>query len=259
MPTRLEPYYDAVPRSAARVEEIGPFSLFVGTGQWPYYARPRLGGDGPFTAADVDAVRARQRELGAPEAFEWVHETTPVLLDVVRASGMEVLEAPLMVLDRSVWRAPEPPPGMTLRALDADDDTLAAARAVQNVAFGAAGTAAGPEGLREREAATDADGLDFTRERIRRGLSVMVVAEAEYGPVATGMHQPVDSVTEVVGVATLPALRRQGLGGAVTGALVEDALARGVETVFLSAGSDDIARVYARLGFRRVGTACIAG
>ena len=54
-------------------------------------------------------------------------------------------------------------------------------------------------------------------------------------------------------------MRRQGLGGAVTGALVEDALARGVETVFLSAGSDAIARVYARLGFRRVGTACIVG
>ena len=87
----------------------------------------------------------------------------------------------------------------------------------------------------------------------------MVVAEGEYGPAATGMHQPVDGVTEVVGVATLPAVRRQGLGGAVTGALVEDALARGVSTVFLSAGSDEIARVYARLGFRRVATACVVG
>ena len=87
----------------------------------------------------------------------------------------------------------------------------------------------------------------------------MAVAEAEYGPVAAGMHQPVEGVTEVVGVATLPAVRRQGLGGAVTGALVEDALARGVETVFLSAGSEDIARVYGRLGFRRVATACVVG
>jgi ribosomal protein S18 acetylase RimI-like enzyme len=251
----LERYYDAVPRSAARVEEIGPFTVFVGTGQWPYYARPRLG-EREFAPADVAAVRERQRELGVPEAFEWVHETTPALRDVI---GMEVLEAPLLVLDRSSWRAPEPPSGMTLRVLDADDPALAAARAVQHVAFGAAGTAAGPEGLTERDAATDEDGLDFTRERLRRGLSVMVVAEGEYGPAATGMHQPVDGVTEVVGVATLPSVRRQGLGGAVTGRLVEDALARGVETVFLSAGSDDIARVYARLGFRRVATACVVG
>jgi GNAT superfamily N-acetyltransferase len=251
----LERYYDAVPRSAARVEEIGPFTVFVGTGQWPYYARPRLG-EREFAPADVAAVRERQRELGVPEAFEWVHETTPALRDVI---GMEVLEAPLMVLDRSSWRAPEPPSGMTLRVLDADDPALAAARAVQHVAFGAAGTAAGPEGLTERDAATDEDGLDFTRERLRRGVSVMVVAESSYGPAATGMHQPVDGVTEVVGVATLPSVRRQGLGGAVTGRLVEDALARGVETVFLSAGSEDIARVYARLGFRRVATACVVG
>ena len=204
-------------------------------------------------------MRARQRELGVPETFEWVHEITPALLDVVRAAGLQVLEAPLMVLDHSVWRVPEPPSGMTLRVLDADDGALAAARAVQNVGFGAAGTAAGPEGLTERDAATDDDGLEFTRERLRRGVSVMAVAEADYGPVATGMHQPVEGVSEVVGVATLPAVRRQGLGGAVTGALVEDALARGVKTVFLSAGSEDVARVYARLGFRRVATACIVG
>jgi hypothetical protein len=29
--------------------------------------------------------------------------------------------------------------------------------------------------------------------------------------------------------------------------------------VFLSAASEDVARVYARIGFHRVGTACIAG
>jgi predicted GNAT family acetyltransferase len=103
------------------------------------------------------------------------------------------------------------------------------------------------------------EGLEFLRERLRRRITVMAVAENEIGPVAAGQHQPVGTVTEVVGVATLPALRRQGLGGAVTGALVEDALEHGAEVVFLSAGSEEIARVYARLGFRRAGTACIVG
>jgi len=72
------------------------------------------------------------------------------------------------------------------------------------------------------------------------------------------MHLPVDGVTEVVGVGTVPAARRRGFGAAVTAALVEDARRRGVETVFLSAGSDEIARLYASLGFERIGTACIA-
>jgi predicted GNAT family acetyltransferase len=62
-----------------------------------------------------------------------------------------------------------------------------------------------------------------------------------------------------VGVATLPAMRRRGLGAAVTGALVADALEHGARIVFLSAGSGEIARVYGRLGFQRVATACIAG
>jgi hypothetical protein len=44
----------------------------------------------------------------------------------------------------------------------------------------------------------------------------------------------------------------------VTWALVEDARRLGIGTVFLSAGSERIARIYGRLGFRRVGTAYIA-
>jgi ribosomal protein S18 acetylase RimI-like enzyme len=172
---------------------------------------------------------------------------------------MDVLEAPLMTLDRRAWRAPEPGRGVTLRLLDADDDALAAARAVQHVGFAAEGTAPGPQGRPERDEATNDDGLAFIRDRIARRLTVMAVAELESGPAAAGQHQPVGTVTEVVGVATLPAFRRQGLGGAVTGLLAEDALAHGAETIFLSAGSDAIARVYARVGFKRVGTACIAG
>jgi GNAT superfamily N-acetyltransferase len=253
----LEAYYDAVPRSAARVEAVGPFTLFAGTGAWPYYARPTLGVEHEFTAQDVAAAIERQRELGLPETFEWVHETTPSLLGAARAAGLEVLEAPLMVLNRGTWRAPEV--SMTLRILDADDPALASARAVQTVGFSSPGTATGSASVPERDAAVEEEGLDFLRERIRRGLTVMAVAEGDYGPVAAGSHQPVDGVTEIVGVATLPVVRRQGLGAAVTGALVDDALERGATTVFLSAGSEAIGSVYARLGFRRVGTACIVG
>jgi predicted GNAT family acetyltransferase len=96
------------------------------------------------------------------------------------------------------------------------------------------------------------------RERLVAGRTVTAVALVDGDPVAVGSHQPVGGVSEVVGVATLPALRRRGIAAAVTGLLAADALGRGVETLFLSAGSEEIARVYARVGFRRVGTACIA-
>ncbi|MGH3931487.1 MAG: hypothetical protein ACRDTF_16130, partial [Pseudonocardiaceae bacterium] len=76
----IEWYYDAVPRHDARAEGFGPLTLFVRDGQgWPFYARPAQGWSGAVNATDVARVRARQRELGIPETFEWVAETAPAL------------------------------------------------------------------------------------------------------------------------------------------------------------------------------------
>ncbi len=84
------------------------------------------------------------------------------------------------------------------------------------------------------------------------------MAIADDAPVAVGSHQPVGRITEITGVGTLPAYRRRGIGAALTSFLVQDALARGIETIFLTAGDEEIAGVYARTGFERVGTACAA-
>ena len=168
-----------------------------------------------------------------------------------------MLEVPLLVLDRSLWRRAGAAGNVTLRRLDPDEDAVDAALAVAEVGFGAPGTAPGPEGRAERDAVTLAAGFSSTcASGCGTGQSVIVVAETPAGPAATGTLRPVGDVAEIVGVATLPAVRRQGLGGAVTGALVEIALESGIDTVFLSAASDEIARVYERLGFRRAGTAC---
>ena len=79
------------------------------------------------------------------------------------------------------------------------------------------------------------------------------------GAVGGGSHNPRGDVTEVVGVAVLPAHRRRGIAGHLTWALAADAAEAGVKTVFMSASSDDVARVYEGVGFRRVGMACIVG
>ena len=63
---------------------------------------------------------------------------------------------------------------------------------------------------------------------------------------------------EIVGVATLPAARRQGHAANLTATLARHALAHGHDLVFLSASDEVVARMYARVGFRRVGTAAIA-
>lgn len=259
---RIEAYYDAVPRAAARAEDVGALTLFVNRGPgWPYYGRPRLGGP-PVAAADVAAMRARQRRLGVPEAFEWIAEVTPSMHAAAEQAGLAVHQHPLMVLDRAAWTAAgAAEPAGDVRLVDPDTPDLALLRAVAQVGFAAPGTAIGEAGLLELAGAADCQdpqAMDAVRERMRRGLTVTAAAYQGDLPVSVGSHQPVGDLTEIVGVATLPAVRRRGLGGAVTRALVADALGRGCEVVFLSAGDDAVARVYARIGFRRAGTALIA-
>ena len=206
-------------------------------------------------------MRARQRDLGVPEALEWIHEIAPGLADVARTARMKVKEVPLMVLGGGRWRAPEPPEGVTVRLLAPGDPALAASGAVQYIGFANPGTAVGAAGPDERDASAvgqSAVELDFLSERIRNGLTQPAVAEVTGGVLAAGSHQPVGAVSAIVGVATLPSARRHGLAGLVTARLVQDARERGAEVVFIEAEDADVARVYARLGFERVGTACIA-
>ena len=109
--------------------------------------------------------------------------------------------------------------------------------AVPGVAFGHPGTDVGEAGVIERD---------------------KVAADHDGGTIAAGSYQLADGIAEITGVGVLPASRRRGLGAAVTHALALDALARGARTVFLSATDATVARVYARLGFREIGTAMIA-
>ncbi|MDG4805257.1 GNAT family N-acetyltransferase [Micromonospora sp. WMMD1120] len=264
---RLEHFYDAVPRDVAGAEEHGGLVLFVREHVgWPFYARPRIDATEPPSLADVMAVRERQRKLGLPEAFEWVHETTPELLAVARSAGLSVLEAPLMVLDPSALPDPATLTDAAIRVLAADSPgfaaDVAARRAVATVSFAAAGTAPGPAGPAERDAAVtelELAALDEERARIADGRRISVLAGTpDEGALASGMAMRVGDVAEIAGVATLPAARRRGLGAAVTATLARELRAAGTDLVFLSAGSEDIARVYLRVGFRRIGTACIA-
>ena len=206
-------------------------------------------------------MRRRQRDLGVPEALEWIHEIVPDLLPLVRRSGMKINEAPLMVLREGRWRTPDPPDGVTVRLLAPGDPALSATGALQHIAFANPGTAIGEPGPRERDESAvgrSAIELDFLSDRIRSGLTQPAVAEDEDGPLSGGSHQMVGDVSAIVGVATLPSARRRGLGALVTARLVQDARERGAELIFIEAEDADVARIYARLGFERVGTACIA-
>ena len=256
----LEVYYDTAPRVQAETEECGPFTLFLDhVGRWAY-ARPRLGGPGHFRTADVETALSRLHEVGLPQALEWVHETTPSLLEAVRAdSSLALEEIPLMVLPADARLASATaPPDVTVRVLRPHDlEGLADASAVAAVGFNSPGTATGAQGPAERDAAREVPKDKVVRLLAEGSVLVAVAEQAGTGTVATARAIPVDGVAEIGGVATLPSARRQGLGAAVTLALVEAARSAGVHTVFLTAGSADVARLYAALGFERIGTGYI--
>jgi GNAT superfamily N-acetyltransferase len=255
----LERYYDTAPRAMCDTEEVGPFTLFVRRGNgFPYYARPRLGLTKEVTADDVTTVLSRQRELDVPRAVEWVHDTTPSLLEAARSAGMTVDECPLFVL------AGDPPdvrPDAGIHVVTVDDPHLKLVCAAVSVSFAHAGTAVGEASIAERddEAATHPTYAERMAAILKGGLSVLVGAfDPRAGPVGGGSHNPRGDVSEVVGVGVLPAYRRRGLAAAITALLARDALDQGVRTVFCSAQDDAVARVYESVGFRRVATACIA-
>jgi ribosomal protein S18 acetylase RimI-like enzyme len=256
----IETYYDAVPRTVARAEPIGPFTLFVNSGPgWPYYARPSLGA-ASFGIGDVQRVRARQRELGVPESFEWVPEITAELAAVVQAAGLPVGYHPLMLLDVSrVVPLKQPGDGIQVRLATSSDD-LPLLNAVAHIGFNNPGTAVGADDLdaARRVVNRDPAELAFRQARLSSGRSVMAVASIGDQPVGVGSHNPLESVTEIVGVAVLPAYRRRGVANALTRLLVADALQRGIHIVFLSANDAGSARIYERIGFQTIATACTA-
>ncbi len=249
----LETYYDTAPRASADAEEVGPFTLFVRRDPegWPFYARPRLGLSGDVTADDVAGVLARQAELGLPGNLEWVHETTPSLLAAARAAGLAVAQCPLLVLAEEsrlpAWSPPVREDAAPRTAvLSADDPDLPLVVGAVHAGFSSS------DAVEPRDASRQ-------QRLMERGLLGVVAAYDEQGRVVGGgSHGPREGTTELTGIAVVPRARRRGVGAAVTAALVADARERGVRTVFLSAEDDAVARVYERVGFVRVGTACLA-
>ena len=262
MPTRpglldcVEGYFAAAPLPDARIVPVGGLDVPIGPPGWPYPARPRPGG-APVTADDVHAALALQRRAGQPLGLEWVEESDPDVATAVLAAGLELEELPLLVAADPVDLVL--PPDVRLYVVGAEDPELPRYLEV------AASTQPGAAGeVRQPAPDTSPEGRARTavlRERIAAGRTVLMVAVEHGRPVAVGSHHPVvvdgEEVSEVTGVATLPRLRGRGLGAGVASALVAHARET-AHLVFLTAGDDDVARVYERVGFARLATTAVA-
>jgi GNAT superfamily N-acetyltransferase len=270
---RIERYFTLAPLADAQVHTVGALQVPIGSPEWPHPARPQPGHEGEVAVADVRAAVTLQEQSGLPASLEWLGDRCRGLAGVARSAGLVVEELPLLV-------AADPvevllPAGVRLYLVGADDPRLGLYQRLAELAFatpgrvaavparsGPAGGAGGtPDVARADPGPAEVPPTEALRERVAAGRTVMMVAVDDGQPVAVGSHQPVAvdgvEISEVVGVATLPRYRGRGLGAALTSALAEHAR-QSAELVFLSAGDDDVARVYERAGFARVGTSCVA-
>lgn len=256
MISALDRYFDAAPRFDADALEIGAFTLFLSHAPYPYYARPSRSHSEPIVASDLVELEQACKESNVGLTIEWVVETHPELGELAEAYGLQVKSHALLIASAADIE-PLPVAGVSIRIANAGEAAIEHGRAVAEVSFNFGGTHTGLGGPVERDAIAVEMGStirEHMHERNRRGLTVTAVAETSEGVIAVGCYQPIDGFAEIVGVATLPSARRRGLAGALTSLLTSHALDNGVETVLLSAQNEDVARVYERIGFRRVGS-----
>jgi len=255
---RIDRYLDAAPVGSGTAVDVGPLRAFVSSAPWPLYVRPRpdldLTAPQAVGAGDIRAAAAVLEAADQAVTFEWVEDLVPSLRPALLEAGYAVHSHPLLVLDIT---ARAPATGNRARILAAGSPDLRASLAVSDVGFDAEGTAIGPQGPTERDAAArSVDGplIDYVTTRIRERRSVVAVLDdVRDGVVATGWHQPIGDTTEVVGVATLPSHRRRGAAAEVVERLLHDARVHGTTLALLSASDGDVARVYERVGFTRIG------
>ncbi len=227
---------------------VPPFTLFFhDTDPLPYfnYAIP----DGPDAAsgdltAPLDRLEAEFRARRRVPRFEFVETCAPRLAEALEAHGYALENrAQLMVCPRGKERAAPAVDGLDLTRLDAATalEELAVFLDVQRRAFG----------LPPARVPSDEEARSL-RETLGDGFAFLARIAGE--PVATAMIQPPhDGLTELVGVSTLEAFRRRGIGGFLSFTAVRAAFDRGSSLAFLSAADARAGRVYEAAGFSPAG------
>lgn len=177
-------------------------------------------------AVDIEALVAWYEERGLPWGMrvaagaEWSH-------------GSLLFRQRLMALERSAFLPAWSPVGVTIRAANHQD--LASVVGVDAEAFGG------------EPAET------WIAPLLRSDKAVVALAFLGARPVGTGYVLCSDGWAGksalLAGVAVVPEARGQGIAGALSSWLLENAFERGAEVSILNPDTDVAARIYSRLGY----------
>ena len=222
--------------------EVGPFTCFFRRGSTLAaltYARPT----GPLPAdvsADIALARAAFAKRGRVCRWEYLADLFPDFAAQLQAEGFPAPTLhPLMVVTPQSFQ-PCACDAAHVRPLETGESR--AMSRMLDAAYGAADQ--DPQAM---DAEADLIGGLMSRGAIAYGAFVNGQVRAG------GIHTPLGDTTELAAIGTLPAFRRQGMASAVASALTADAFARNAACVFLSAEDEAAQRIYARIGFTRIG------
>jgi predicted GNAT family acetyltransferase len=224
-----------------------PFTCFFNpddASPWSNYAIPDLPVTGDLTDALTGLVDIFRNHERLPR-FEFIEEFAPDLTPALTAFGFsKEMRALLMVCTPATYQLPQPIPDVIVTMLK-HEEPLPIIReflTVQRRGFGA----------------DDASAVSMieAEQFLQRFQTTQLVAASVDGKlVSAGCLLPAHAgVTEIAGVATLRAYRRQGIATRLVAHAVQTAFDQGLEAVFLTAGSAEAGRVYEGVGFRTIGS-----
>lgn len=232
------------------VVQVGPFAALLEPSSdliWLSYAVPTtILGDPSSVAEDIERLRllfaVNQRVL----RFEYVEDLWSGLASMLEEAGLSCqARQPLMACTPDSLR-PVSAPGATAQVLDDTDEdaTLGLFLGIQSAGFAGRDTIQPPS----------PGGVERLRQGLREGRTRCALARLDGVAAGAGATVPHAGIAEMVGIATLPALRRRGVAATLSSALAHDHFARGGTLVWLSAGDSAAQATYQRIGFRLVGT-----
>ncbi|MET8126927.1 GNAT family N-acetyltransferase [Streptomyces sp. NPDC005065] len=220
---------------------VGPFTVRHNPDwqlKYANYAIPDQGAEP--TAADVQALIAAFRERDRMPRLEYLPSGAPAVEPALIAAGFTVENrAPILACAPGDLLPPKPVDALVIAEPATDAEFYAAAR-VQHHGYGGTGE---PEG---GEAA-------WLRNAVAGGGAAALATVDGVPAGAGGCSVPVDGLTELAGLAVADTFRRRGIGAALSAHLTATAFARGCRVVWLEPGDADVERIYAGIGYRRIG------